>query len=97
MKTYLRIIYGCAGLLERGYQMCLINNNKMDICGFCRNFYQDTGCDEFALFGVCANEGSGKVLVKYGEHACGLFVDGIKSMIEQCFRKGFINPPERKV
>lgn len=68
--------------------MYLNNNSKMEICEFCSFFYQDTRCDEFALFGVCGSEGSGKVLVKYGEPACGLFVDGIKSMIEQCFREG---------
>lgn len=68
--------------------MYLVSNNNEDICGFCSFFYQDTRCDEFALFGVCANKGSGKLLVKYGEPACGLFVDGIKSMIEQCFKEG---------
>ena len=68
--------------------MHAINDSTVDICGFCSFFYQDTKCDEFALFGVCGSEGSEKLLVKYGEPACGLFVDGIKSIIEQCFREG---------
>lgn len=65
-----------------------INDSKVDICGFCSFFYQDTRCDEFALFGVCGSEYSGKLLVKYGEPACKKFNDSIKSIIEQCFREG---------
>lgn len=68
--------------------MYAINDSKVDICGFCRDFYQDRRFEEFPLFGVCGNSESGRMMVKYGEPACGLFVDGIKSMIEQCFKEG---------
>lgn len=67
--------------------MYLINDSKVDICGFCKNFYQDKRHEGFLLFGVCGNSESGRMMVKYGEPACELFVDGIKSMIEQCFRE----------
>lgn len=61
---------------------------QADICGFCRSYYQDNRLKDVLLIGVCGNIGTARILVKYGEKACDHFTDGIKSIIEQCFREG---------